>query len=103
MNVFTEKVMNGAGDVIVEAIRRRLRPSKGAVITSGKDSFSGGADLTHAAEDASASSPREIAEETAGRPAHQGWLFERGAGCHEPEHCGASWKPPASEICLGIK
>jgi len=44
MNVFTEEVMNEL-ETIVEAVAAD-EAIKGAVITSGKDSFSGGADLT---------------------------------------------------------
>ncbi|NMG41050.1 3-hydroxyacyl-CoA dehydrogenase [Chelativorans sp. ZYF759] len=44
MNVFTEEVMNEL-EAIIEAVAGD-EAIKGAVITSGKDSFSGGADLT---------------------------------------------------------
>ena len=44
MNVFTEEVMNELDKIIDQAVADA--GIKGAVITSGKDSFSGGADLT---------------------------------------------------------
>src|SRR3954469_11446974 len=44
MNVFTEEVMNELDKIIDQVVVDAA--IKGAVITSGKDSFSGGADLT---------------------------------------------------------
>ena len=44
MNVFTEEVMNELDRIIDQVVADA--GIKGAVITSGKDSFSGGADLT---------------------------------------------------------
>ncbi|MGX5830466.1 3-hydroxyacyl-CoA dehydrogenase NAD-binding domain-containing protein [Mesorhizobium sp. 43Arga] len=44
MNVFTEEVMNELDKIIDQVVADA--GTKGAVITSGKDSFSGGADLT---------------------------------------------------------
>jgi 3-hydroxyacyl-CoA dehydrogenase / enoyl-CoA hydratase / 3-hydroxybutyryl-CoA epimerase len=99
MNVFTEEVMNEL-DAIIDRVASDAA-IKGAVLTSGKDGFSGGADLTmlkkmfEVYQSEKAKNPDNAAKllfETAGRMT---WLFRK------LETCGKPWVSAINGVCMG--
>ncbi len=99
MNVFTEEVMNEL-DAIIDRVTSDSG-IKGAVVTSGKDSFSGGADLTmlkqmfQVYQDAKAKDPANATKllfDTAGRMT---WLFRK------LETSGKPWVSAINGVCMG--
>ncbi len=99
MNVFTEEVMNEL-DAIIDRVTADSG-IKGAVVTSGKDSFSGGADLTmlkqmfQVYQDAKAKDPANATKllfDTAGRMT---WLFRK------LETSGKPWVSAINGVCMG--
>ncbi|MCO4318805.1 3-hydroxyacyl-CoA dehydrogenase NAD-binding domain-containing protein [Phyllobacterium sp. 21LDTY02-6] len=99
MNVFTEEVMKEL-DAIVDQVAKD-EAIKGAVITSGKDTFSGGADLTmlkrmfQIFQEEKAKDPKKAVEllfETTGR---MGGLFRK------LETCGKPWVSAINGTCMG--
>ena len=99
MNVFTEEVMDEL-DAIVDAVTAD-EEIKGAVVTSGKSTFSGGADLTMLK-----SMFERIHEERAKDPSGVGrMLFEqvgRMTGIFRKlETCGKPWVSAINGICMG--
>ena len=99
MNVFTEEVMDEL-DAIVDAVTAD-EAIKGAVVTSGKSTFSGGADLTMLK-----SMFERIHEERARDPGGVGrMLFDqvgRMTGIFRKlETCGKPWVSAINGICMG--
>ncbi len=99
MNVFTEEVMNELDKIIDQVVADAA--IKGAVVTSGKDSFSGGADLTMLQrmlklfKDEKAKDPDAAIKmlfEGAGRMT---WLFRK------LETCGKPWVSAINGTCMG--
>ena len=99
MNVFTEEVMNELDKIIDQVVADEA--IKGAVVTSGKDSFSGGADLTMLQrmlklfKDEKAKDPDAAIKmlfEGAGRMT---WLFRK------LETCGKPWVSAITGTCMG--
>ena len=99
MNVFTEEVMNELDKIIDQVVADEA--IKGAVVTSGKDSFSGGADLTMLQrmlklfKDEKAKDPDAAIKmlfEGAGRMT---WLFRK------LETCGKPWVSAINGTCMG--
>ncbi len=99
MNVFTEEVMTEL-DAIIDAVAAD-ETIKGAVITSGKSSFSGGADLTmigamferiHAEKTSNPEGAAQVLFDAAGR---MGGLFRK------LETCGKPWVSAINGVCMG--
>jgi 3-hydroxyacyl-CoA dehydrogenase/enoyl-CoA hydratase/3-hydroxybutyryl-CoA epimerase len=99
MNVFTEEVMNEL-DRIIDQVAGDAA-IKGAVITSGKDSFSGGADLNmlkrmlgifHAEKAKDPEKATKLLFEGAGR---MGWLWRK------LETSGKPWVSAINGTCMG--
>jgi 3-hydroxyacyl-CoA dehydrogenase / enoyl-CoA hydratase / 3-hydroxybutyryl-CoA epimerase len=99
MNVFTEEVMNEL-ETIIDRVASDAA-IKGAVLTSGKDGFSGGADLTmlkkmfEVYQSEKAKNPDNAAKllfDTAGRMT---WLFRK------LETCGKPWVSAINGVCMG--
>ena len=99
MNVFTEEVMDELDRIIDQVVADA--GIKGAVITSGKDSFSGGADLTmlkrqlerfHAAKAKDPEAATKMLFDGAGRMT---WLWRK------LETCGKSWVSAINGTCMG--
>jgi 3-hydroxyacyl-CoA dehydrogenase / enoyl-CoA hydratase / 3-hydroxybutyryl-CoA epimerase len=99
MNVFTEEVMNEL-ELIIDRVASDAA-IKGAVLTSGKDGFSGGADLTmlkkmfEVYQTEKAKNPDNAAKllfDTAGRMT---WLFRK------LETCGKPWVSAINGVCMG--
>ncbi|MBN9243141.1 MAG: enoyl-CoA hydratase/isomerase family protein [Mesorhizobium sp.] len=99
MNVFTEEVMDEL-DVIIDQVVADAGV-KGAVITSGKETFSGGADLTmlksqlerfHAAKAKDPQAATKMLFDGAGRMT---WLWRK------LETCGKPWVSAINGTCMG--
>ncbi len=99
MNVFTEEVMDELDKIIDQVASDDA--IKGAVVTSGKESFSGGADLTMLQrmlklfKDEKAKDPEAAIKmlfEGAGR---MSWLFRK------LETCGKPWVSAINGTCMG--
>ena len=99
MNVFTEEVMDELDRIIDQVVADEN--IKGAVITSGKDSFSGGADLTmlqkmlglYRAEQAkNPDAAIKMLFDGAGR---MSWLWRK------LETCGKPWVSAINGTCMG--
>jgi 3-hydroxyacyl-CoA dehydrogenase/enoyl-CoA hydratase/3-hydroxybutyryl-CoA epimerase len=99
MNVFTEEVMDEL-DKIIDAVVADAA-IKGAVITSGKDSFSGGADLTMLQKMLGL-----FAQEKSGNPDKAIKMLFDGAGrmswlWRKLETCGKPWVSAINGTCMG--
>ena len=99
MNVFTEEVMNELDKIIDQVVADA--GIKGAVITSGKDSFSGGADLTMLQKMLGI-----YAKEKAKDPEKATKLLFDGAGrmgalWRKLETCGKPWVSAINGTCMG--
>ncbi len=99
MNVFTEEVMDEL-DRIIDAVVADAA-IKGAVITSGKDSFSGGADLTMLQKMLGL-----FAQEKSGNPDKAIKMLFDGAGrmswlWRKLETCGKPWVSAINGTCMG--
>ena len=99
MNVFTEEVMNELDKIIDQVVADAA--IKGAVITSGKDSFSGGADLTMLQKMLGI-----YAKEKAKDPEKAAKLLFDGAGrmgalWRKLETCGKPWVSAINGTCMG--
>ncbi|ODT08902.1 MAG: 3-hydroxyacyl-CoA dehydrogenase [Mesorhizobium sp. SCN 65-20] len=99
MNVFTEEVMNELDKIIDQVVADA--GIKGAVITSGKDSFSGGADLTMLQKMLGI-----YAKEKAKDPEKAAKLLFDGAGrmgalWRKLETCGKPWVSAINGTCMG--
>ena len=99
MNVFTEEVMDELDKIIDQVVADEA--IKGAVITSGKDSFSGGADLTmlqrmlklfHEEEAKDHDKAIKMLFDGAGR---MSWLWRK------LETCGKPWVSAINGTCMG--
>jgi 3-hydroxyacyl-CoA dehydrogenase/enoyl-CoA hydratase/3-hydroxybutyryl-CoA epimerase len=99
MNVFTEEVMDEL-HAIVDAVTAD-EAIKGAVVTSGKSTFSGGADLTMLK-----SMFERIHEERAKDPSGVGRMLFQQVGrmtgiFRKLETCGKPWVSAINGICMG--
>jgi 3-hydroxyacyl-CoA dehydrogenase/enoyl-CoA hydratase/3-hydroxybutyryl-CoA epimerase len=99
MNVFTEEVMNELDALLAAVVGDAA--VKGVVFTSGKDSFSGGADLTmlkamfEMYNSEKAKDPKNAVKllfDVAGRMT---WLFRK------IETCGKPWVSAINGVCMG--
>jgi 3-hydroxyacyl-CoA dehydrogenase/enoyl-CoA hydratase/3-hydroxybutyryl-CoA epimerase len=99
MNVFTEEVMDELDKIIDQVVADEA--IKGVVITSGKDSFSGGADLTmlqrmlkvfHAEDAKDHDKAIKMLFDGAGR---MSWLWRK------LETCGKPWVSAINGTCMG--
>jgi 3-hydroxyacyl-CoA dehydrogenase/enoyl-CoA hydratase/3-hydroxybutyryl-CoA epimerase len=99
MNVFTEEVMDELDKIIDQVVADDA--IKGAVITSGKETFSGGADLTmlqrmlklfHAEHGKNPDKAMNMLFEGAGR---MSWLWRK------LETCGKPWVSAINGTCMG--
>ncbi|MFD2052790.1 3-hydroxyacyl-CoA dehydrogenase NAD-binding domain-containing protein [Mesorhizobium calcicola] len=99
MNVFTEEVMNELDQIIDQVVADA--GIKGAVITSGKDSFSGGADLTMLQKMLTV-----FAREKTKDPEKAAKLLFHNAGrmgglWRKLETCGKPWVSAINGTCMG--
>ena len=99
MNVFTQEVMDEL-DAVVDAVTAD-DDIKGAVITSGKDTFSGGADLTmigamfERIREEKANNPDGAAQVLFNQVGRMNRLFRK------LETCGKPWVSAINGICMG--
>jgi 3-hydroxyacyl-CoA dehydrogenase/enoyl-CoA hydratase/3-hydroxybutyryl-CoA epimerase len=99
MNVFTEEVMNEL-DKIIDQVAADAA-IKGAVVTSGKESFSGGADLTMLQrmlklfKDEKAKDPDAAIKMLFDGAGRMTWLFRK------LETCGKPWVSAINGTCMG--
>ena len=99
MNVFTQEVMDEL-DAVVDAVTAD-DAIKGAVITSGKDTFSGGADLTmigamfERIREEKANNPDGAAQVLFNQVGRMNRLFRK------LETCGKPWVSAINGICMG--
>jgi len=99
MNVFTEEVMNELEKIIDQVASDDA--IKGAVVTSGKESFSGGADLTMLQrmlklfKDEKANDPDAAIKMLFDGAGRMNWLFRK------LETCGKPWVSAINGTCMG--
>lgn len=99
MNVFTEEVMNEIDQIIDQVVADDA--IKGAVITSGKKTFSGGADLTMlnrmfaAVEEERAKNSQKAVKMLFDGAGRMSWLWRK------LETCGKPWVSAINGTCMG--
>ena len=99
MNVFTEEVMDEIDRIIDQVVADDA--IKGAVITSGKDTFSGGADLTmlnrmfETVEKERAKNPQKATKMLFDAAGRMSWLWRK------LETCGKPWVSAINGTCMG--
>ena len=99
MNVFTEEVMDEIDQIIDQVVADDN--IKGVVITSGKDTFSGGADLTmlnrmfETVEKERAKDPKKAVKMLFDGAGRMSWLWRK------LETCGKPWVSAINGTCMG--
>lgn len=99
MNVFTEEVMNEIDAIVDQTVADEA--VKGVVFTSGKSSFSGGADLTmirgmfSLLHEEQAKSPETAMQKLFDVAGRMTWLWRK------IEICGKTWVSAINGVCMG--